>query len=79
MTKLLLLFLGVKMKAYKIISYVLDFENHGPAEIEVEFQNSNLHINITEISEAEIGEWSDDHPLNSSNAKLDDYKWSRLK
>jgi len=58
------------MKAYKVEVLVLDFEGYGKEEIEnlLEYQEAMLFIPI-EIEERDIGEWSDDHPLNSSRTR----------
>ena len=57
------------MKAYKITLLFLDFEDIGPQEAKSLIENARLpnHIHpgrVMDLQEADIGEWSDDHPLN---------------
>ena len=57
------------MKAYKITLLFLDFDEVGPQEAKALIENARLpnHIHpgmVMETQEADIGEWSDDHPLN---------------
>ena len=57
------------MRAYKITLLFLDFDEVGPQEAKALIENARLpnHIHpgmVMETQEADIGEWSDDHPLN---------------
>lgn len=57
------------MKAYKITLLFLDFDEVGQQAARVLIENARLpnHIDpgkVMEMQEADIGEWSDDHPLN---------------
>lgn len=57
------------MKAYKITLLFLDFEDIGPQEAKSLIENARLPSRIDpgtvmDLQEADIGEWSDDHPLN---------------
>lgn len=57
------------MRAYKITLLFLDFDEVGPQEAKALIENARLpnHINpgkVMEMQEADISEWSDDHPLN---------------
>ena len=57
------------MKAYTITLLFLDFDEVGPQEAKALIENARLpnHIHpgmVMETQEADIGEWSDDHPLN---------------
>jgi len=66
------------MKAYKVEILVIDFDNLGQTQIEnqiecVSYPNDCISPVIYGIKEADIGEWSDDHPLNSCKKKYDYY------
>lgn len=57
------------MKVYKLEIYVPDFDNLGAEEIKAVIENQkypNYCINpeVIVIEERDIGEWSDDSPLN---------------
>lgn len=57
------------MRAYKITLLFLDFEDVGPQEAKSLIENARLpnHISpgkVMDLQEADIGEWSDEHPLN---------------
>lgn len=62
------------MKAYKIELLIVDTDEVGdeiPFHIEnVRYPNDCINPQVISIQEADIGEWSDDHPLN----KLDTMK-----
>ena len=53
------------MKAYVIQTLVIDFDNSGIEEISY-FLSEARYINPSVISykELDIGEWTDEHPLN---------------
>lgn len=54
------------MKAYKLEILVLDHEGIGLDEIRSLIENAKyVYPSIIKVQEAEIGEWDDDHPLNS--------------
>lgn len=60
-------FVGVvkKLKAYRIVTYITDFEDVGLDEILfLLLPTKYLSTQIGAISEIDIGEWDDDHPLN---------------
>lgn len=64
------------MKAYRVTFVVIDHDRLGADEIQsvvedTRYPNHCLHPRVTEIEEADIGEWSDDHPLNQIGADLD--------
>lgn len=62
------------MKMYKVVSYVIDFENIGPDAIEHGFNHMKyFYPHVEEINSVDIGEWSDDHPLNKLGADWDSY------
>lgn len=53
------------MKAYKITVVVVDHERMGGDAIADEVARSKyIHADVIDVKEADIGEWSDDHPLN---------------
>jgi hypothetical protein len=56
------------MKAYKYEIVVVDFEGAGKEEV-TELLRMNRYINpiVLSVKEADIGEWSDDHPINKGN------------
>lgn len=63
------------MKAYKIELLVIDLENMGPNEIRIAIENTKyVSPNIVSMQEAEIGEWSDDHPLNHPDTWEAEYR-----
>lgn len=57
------------MKAYKVTLLVIDFDELGQDGIEEEIENVRypndcLYPTVMAIESRDIGEWSDDHPLN---------------
>lgn len=69
------------MKAYEVTLRIIDLDELGPAEISAVLENTrypnhSLSPTVAEIREAEIGEWSDDHPLNKKTTA--DAEWERL-
>lgn len=63
------------MKAYKLEVLVIDFEGHGLESIEQELEychHFSFQIKDTKVSD--IGEWSDDHPLNKGATCKQAYK-----
>lgn len=57
------------MKAYKIELLIVDFDKLGPEGIKEEleaanFANDCISLRVKKITEKDIGEWRDDHPLN---------------
>lgn len=54
------------MKAYLMTVLVLDHEGHGLEDAENCIESvRNWYPTIIASKEADIGEWSDEHPLNS--------------
>ena len=58
------------MKAYKVEILIVDLDEIGAKELKSVIENTrypNRCINpeVMDIQEADIGEWDDDHPLNS--------------
>lgn len=69
------------MKAYEITLRIIDLDGIGPQDIRHVLENARypnhcIAPNVHHIREAEIGEWSDDHPLNKNSTA--DAEWSRL-
>lgn len=63
------------MKAYKLEILVIDHENHGGQIIAEQIKNNHYYnVQIKRICGAEIGEWSDDHPLNKRLTCDEEYK-----
>ena len=65
------------MKAYRITLVFIDHDDVGPHEAQSLIENARLpnHINpgtVTAIEERDIGEWSDDHPLNNAATFADE-------
>lgn len=68
------------MKAYRIVTYVYDLEERGLDTIIFEVERSrHIHISTGAIDEIDIGEWDDDHPLNSYNTDVEAYFQERIK
>ncbi len=58
------------MRAFKIELLILDFDDIGADEIEsvleqTRYPNRSIKPDVMLIQSADIGEWHDDHPLNT--------------
>ena len=67
------------MKIHKIEISVIDFEDMGVEEITYILENTRypnhcINPNVINVKTKDIGEWSDDHPLNCKNTAEDFYK-----
>ena len=67
------------MKAYKVELLVVDHDDMGAEGIEIElgnteFANHCMHPRVMKVVEKDIGEWDDDHPLNSYDTMEKEYK-----
>jgi hypothetical protein len=65
------------MKVHKFVVYAFDHEGHGQEEIEFSLDQCGIHTIFFEGS-ADIGEWDDDHELNTSGCDqltFDKYLW----
>jgi hypothetical protein len=62
------------MKAHKLEVLVIDFEGYGPQEFATIIEQ-HRHINgsVMATTTADIGEWSDDHPLNKGSTIKAEY------
>ncbi len=63
------------MKAYKIELIVVDHEDFGEEEIVSVIEDScenwgGIGVMVNKVTSAEIGEWSDDHPLNNQDSSI---------
>lgn len=63
------------MKAYKFEVLIVDHEGYGPDNFRVVIeQHRHLSIaRVLDVKEADIGKWSDDHPLNSKKTMKAEY------
>lgn len=64
------------MKAYRLIVIVVDFDDLGAKDIKsviehAHYSNRCIDPQVVRAEEADIGEWSDDHPLNQCGADLE--------
>lgn len=67
------------MKAYKIEILVIDHEDVGEQEIRemienVKYPNYCISPQVKNINSANIGEWTDDHPLNKRDTADEEYQ-----
>lgn len=62
------------MKAYKIEVLVIDHKDLGASVIQTLLE-SNRYISpyVQRVTAADIGEWSDDHPLNRFDLMVAEY------
>jgi hypothetical protein len=62
------------LKAYKIVLMVVENENVSIESIKEELSNvRHIYPTIMSAEEAEIGEWSDDHPLNHGATQKEEF------
>lgn len=67
------------MKAYRIVTYVVDHEGIGREELLYHVTDCKyLHIDTGAIDEIDIGEWDDDHPLNLMSTDVEAYFEERI-
>lgn len=67
------------MKAYRIVTYVIDHEDIGREELLYHVTDCKyLQIDTGAIDEIDIGEWDDDHPLNHRDTDIEAYFQERL-
>lgn len=66
------------MKAYRLEVLVIDFDNVGddiPNIIEnTKYPNWCISPSIIQVESRDIGEWSDDHPLNKKDTVRAEYE-----
>lgn len=59
------------MEVHKVVISVIDFDEIGAEEIKVVIENTRypnrcISPSVESIETRDIGEWSDEHPLNNS-------------
>jgi hypothetical protein len=59
------------MKAYKVELLIIDFDQLGEKEIQFTLENTKypnwcIYPNVMKIEERDVGNWTDEHPLNLS-------------
>jgi len=69
------------MKAYRLTVMVIDLEEIGEDQIRSEIENARyanrcISPDVVESQGQDIGEWSDDHPLNRRDTSA--AEWERL-
>lgn len=57
------------MKAYVVSVLIIDFDGLGEKSIQqaletVRYPNNCLHPKVLDITQHDIGDWQDEHPLN---------------
>lgn len=67
------------MKAYKVELLVIDFDGLGADGIKETIENAKypnycISPTVKDIDSRDIGEWSDDHPLNKSSTADAEYR-----
>jgi hypothetical protein len=67
------------MKAYKIEILVIDHDSLGEASLREELVNANfpndcISLDIKSITEKDVGEWHDEHPLNKLSTCDSEYR-----
>lgn len=62
------------MKAYLMKVLVLDFERYSPEDYIYQIDCATDHCHVVPDPEVfEIGEWSDDHPLNQRGTNVEEW------
>ena len=69
------------MKAHKVTLLIIDMDDIGTEELrlaieETRYPNRCISPEVYKIDTVDIGEWSDDHPLNQIETA--NYEWQRL-
>jgi hypothetical protein len=64
------------VKAYKVELLVIDYNEIGAEGIRVELESaiSDIRPEVISCTERDIGEWSDDHPLNHRSTLVPEYR-----
>lgn len=67
------------MKAYKVELLIVDQDELGPEDIVSELENTKyanhcISPRVKKITEKDIGEWSDNHPLNKHSTRDEEYE-----
>ena len=71
--------MGGRVKAYKVEILVVDHDGLGPEEIKNVFENMKypnrcMYPVVMGMVERDIGEWTDDHPLNGIDEQDEEYQ-----
>ena len=66
------------MKAYRITILIIDSDNVGKEEVvrileDTKYPNYCISPEVLDVKEADVGSWSDEHPLNHSGAEKTNY------
>jgi hypothetical protein len=66
------------MNVYKVEVLIIDHDDLGASEIQTiientRYPNHSLSPEVMSIESADIGEWHDDHPLNSYDTTRAEY------
>jgi hypothetical protein len=66
------------MKAYKVELLIIDLDQIGPDSIEGVIENTKypnwcIHPHVMKMTEKDIGEWHEDHPLNKLEKWREEY------
>lgn len=62
-------------KAYKIEVLVIDHKEMGEKEIVQALENTRyVYPRVMKVQSADVGEWSDDHPLNKRATSEAEYR-----
>lgn len=69
------------MKAYKITVLIIDTDELGEEEVKDVIENTRypnrcISPEVYKIETVDIGEWTDEHPLNMTNTAINE--WRRL-
>lgn len=67
------------MKAMKVELLIIDFDEIGEEEIKSVIENTKypnrcIYPDVQNIETVDVGEWSDDHPLNLLDKQKEEYK-----
>jgi hypothetical protein len=67
------------MKAYRVEILVVDHDEIGPDQIKyclerTKYTNWCMAPDVIEIQECDIGEWTDEHPLNQTATYKDEFR-----
>lgn len=66
------------MKVHRLVLMVIDFDDLGSDQVRDVLENARypnrcIAPAVMEMQTADIGEWSDDHPLNSSKTYVAEF------
>lgn len=67
------------MRVYKVTLMIIDFDNIGVVEMKEVIENTHypnrcISPKVKRIEGRDIGEWSDDNPLNSRSASDETFR-----